>query len=173
MTMSYDYNLIANFNVNIRVERNRLIESGIGEPLKMLDIPYSQARLDLSDMEDILESANSVAENVTLFYKEDSGKQTLTDEQLNTVRPVITDAVRTLVDNLTNDDFMTDNVKVLHEADPNNRTTGLNSYIHKDIRDGYETKVYLTYMPHILSATLIYPNRPGAIVNNFTEMEYK
>lgn len=169
---NYDYNLIANFNVNIRVERLRVIETGIGEPIKLRDIPYSQARLNKSDMEDILAHANSVAENTVLYYKNDSGRETLTAEQLDEVRPAITEAVVTLIDNLTNEDWMAQHVKVLHEADPNNRTTGLNSYIHT-IEDGeYETKVYLTYMPNILSATLIYPNRPGAIINNFSEMEY-
>lgn len=168
---TYDYNLIANFNVNVRVERFKLIE-GIGEPIRITDIPYSQAMLDKSDMEDILEKANSVAENVVLYYKDDSGKATLTDEQLNTTRGAITNAVVTLVDNLTNEEFMDENVRVLHEMDPNNRTTGLNSYIYEESKDGYATKVYLTYMPNILSATLIYPNRPGAVVNNYTQMEY-
>lgn len=96
-------------------------------------------------------------------------------EQLDEVRPAIpaiNEAVATLIDNLTNEEWMVQHVKVLHEADPNDRTTGLNSYIHT-IEDGeYETKVYLTYMPNILSATLIYPNRPGAIINNFNEMAY-
>lgn len=170
----YDYNLIANFNVNIRVERFTVVDSPVAseEPLLLLNIPYSQARLGMSDMEDIIECANSVADNVTLFYKDDSGKATLTDEQLNETRPAITNAVSTLIDNLTNEDFMNEHVTVLHEADPNNRTTGLNSYIHKETKDGYMTKVYLTYMPNILSATLIYPNRPGAVVNNFAELEY-
>jgi hypothetical protein len=63
-------------------------------------------------------------------------------------------------------------LKVLHKADPTNRTTGLNSYIHTTNDGPYETRVYLTYMPNILSATLIYPNRPGAIINNFDEMKY-
>lgn len=104
--------------------------------------------------------------------KNDSGRETLTAEQWDEVRPAINEAVATLIDNLTNEEWMVQHVKVLHEADPNDRTTGLNSYIHT-IEDGeYETKVYLTYMPNILSATLIYPNRPGAIINNFSEMEY-
>lgn len=169
---NYDYNLIANFNVNIRVERSRVMTMGIGEPIKLKDIPYSQARLDKSDMEDILEHANSVAENTVLYYKNDSGKETLTAEQLNKVRPAINEAVSTLIDNLTNEDWMVQHVKVLHKADPNNRTTGLNSYIHTIEEGEYETKVYLTYMPNVLSATLIYPNRPGAIINNFNEMAY-
>ena len=172
MATSYDYNLIANFNVNIRVERNRVIDSPFGEDIKILDIRYSQARLSKSDMEDIIERANSIAENVTLYYKDDSGKQTLTEEQVNITREAITDAISTLIDNLTNDYWMLNNVRELHKADPANRMTGLNSYIHTYREDDYETKVYLTYMPNILSATLIYPNRPGALVNNFNEMEY-
>ena len=167
-----DYNLIANFNVNVRVERFLLMDTGFGEPLRVPDIPYSQARLTMSDMEDIIEQANSVADNVTLFYKEDSGKETLTDEQLNSTRGAITNAVTTLVDNLTNNEFMAENVKVLHKPDVNNRATGLSSYIYEEEDGKYLTKVYLTYMPNILSATLIYPNRPGAIVNNFSEFDY-
>ena len=141
---NYDYNLIADFNVNIRVERLRVITTGIGKPIKLRDIPYSQVRLDKSDMEDILEHANSVAENTVLYYKNDSGRETLTAEQLDEVRPAINEAIATLSDNLTNEDWMAQHVKVLHKADPNDRTTGLNSYIHT-IEDGeYETKVYLT-----------------------------
>lgn len=170
--MTYDYNLIANFNVNVRVERFKVIPSVGQEPLKVTDIPYSQARLNMDDMEDIIEQANSVAENITIFYKDDSGRETLTAEQLESTRGAITNAVTTLIDNLTNDDFMRENVHVLHEADPNNRTTGLNSYIYTETKDDLETRVYLTYMPNILSKTLIYPNRPGAIINNFNEMEY-
>lgn len=172
MATSYDYNLIANLNLNIRVERNRVIASPYGEDIKLPEIPYSQARLNKSDMEDILERANSVAENVTVYYKEDSGKQTLTDEQLNLTREAITEAVSTLVDNLQNDEWMNNNVRELHKADPANRMTGLNSYIHEHYDGEHQTKVYLTYMPNILSAVLIYPNRPGALVNNFNEMEY-
>ena len=168
----YNYNLIANFNVNIRVERHRVISTPFGEEIKIPEIPYSQVRLSKSDMEDIIERANSVAENVTLYYKDDSGKQTLTEEQVNITREAITDAISTLIDNLTNKYWMLNNVRELHKADPANRMTGLNSYIHTYREDGYETKVYLTYMPNILSATLIYPNRPGALVNNFNEMEY-
>lgn len=172
MTTAYDYNLIANFNVNIRVERNRVISAPFGGEIKIPDIPYSQARLSKSDMEDIIERANSIAENVTLYYKEDSGKQTLTEEQITITREAITEAVSTLIDNLTNEEWMFNNVRELHKADPSNRMTGLNSYIHTHREDDYETKVYLTYMPNVLSATLIYPNRPGALVNNFNEMEY-
>ena len=51
-----DYNLIANFNVNVRVERFLLMDTGFGEPLRVPDIPYSQARLTMSDMEDILKN---------------------------------------------------------------------------------------------------------------------
>ena len=168
----YNYNLIANFNVNIRVERHRVISTPFGEEIKMLNIPYSQARLSKSDMEDIIERSNSIAENVTLYYKEDSGKQTLTEEQVNITREAITEAVSTLIDNLTNEEWISNNVRELHKADPSNRMTGLNSYIHTYQEDDYETKVFLTYMPNVLSATLIYPNRPGALVNNFNEMEY-
>lgn len=172
MGTKYDYNLIANLNINIRVERNRIIPAPFGDDIRISDIPYSQARLSKSDMEDILERANSVANNVTLYYKEDSGKQTLTEEQLNTTRDAITDAIATMVDNLTNEEWMAKNIRELHKADPANRMTGLNSYIHTYFNGEYETKVYLTYMPNILSAGLIYPNRPGALVNNFNEMEY-
>lgn len=59
MTTAYDYNLIANFNVNIQVERHRVISTPFGEEIKMLNIPYSQARLSKSDMDDI-ERANSM-----------------------------------------------------------------------------------------------------------------
>lgn len=170
--MTFDYNFIANFNVNIRVERFKLIDAPFGEPLRLEDIPYSQARLSKSDMEDIIESANSVAENVTVYYKEDSGRETLTDDQLNQTRGAITNAVRTLIDNITNDEFIAENVKVLHEPEPNNRVSGLDSYIYTEEDRGYETKVYLTYMPNIMSKTLIYPNRPGAIVNNYNQLEY-
>lgn len=170
--MTYDYNLIANFNVNVRVERFKVIKTGTSETIKLIDIPYSQARLNMDDMEDIIEHANSVAENITIFYKDDSGRETLTDEQLCETREAITNAITTLIDNLTNDDFMRENVHVLHKADPNNRTTGLDSYIYTETKDDMETRVYLTYMPNILSKTLIYPNRPGAIINNFNEMEY-
>lgn len=169
---TYDYNLLSNFNVNIRVERFKKINSGDNDPILLSDIPYSQARLSKNNMEEILASANSVADNVTIFYKEDSGKSTLSHDELMATKPAITQAIRTLVDNVTNDEFMAQNVHVLHEAEPDNPNSGLNSYIYQDDTDDYQTKVYLTYMPNILSATLIYPNRPGAVINNFNEMEY-
>lgn len=163
--MAYDYNIIANLDFNIRVSRFRVMRNEKGEELsRQRDILYAQAVLDMSDVEDMLENANAVAENVSLFYKEGSKTPDLTPDQLNQVRPAISEAVSTLIDNLTEPDFIKQHVECIKQGDEKNT---VNRYIHTHVDGEYETRVAIMYLPDVLSNTLIYPARPGAIVNKF------
>lgn len=171
MATPYDYNLIANFNVNIRVSQDRVYRDADGnELLRTPLIDYGQAILSHSDVEDMLEDANSVANNVTVYRKVNSSTPDLTPEQLRDTRHVITEAVATLIDNLTNVEFVSKYVENLQRSSPT--SAAVNRYKHKLIEGDLETTVTLMYTPDILSAELIYPNRPGAIVNNYELREY-
>ena len=62
-TTGYDYNVINNLNINIRVTRDIVLHDEFGNEISRTpDIQYSQAVLSMSDVEDMLENANSVAE---------------------------------------------------------------------------------------------------------------
>jgi hypothetical protein len=127
------------------------------------DIQYSQVMLDLSDIEDMLEAANSVADNVVLFHKSNSQKPTLSQQELNQVRPIITEALSTLVDNLSNPEFLENSVTKVND--------NVSRFTFLDKTATHETTVSIMYVPNMLSATLVFPARPGAIVNNY-EVRY-
>ena len=165
----YDYNVIKNLNLNIRVSRDVVLKDEIGNELtRTPDIKYSQAVLTMSDMEDMLECANSVAENVNLHHKENSLTPDLTSEQLNQTRKPITNAISTLIDNLTNPEFVSKYVETLD----GHGDMKVNRFKYKETSATHETTVYLMYLSDILSATLIIPRRPGAIINNYSVVEF-
>lgn len=164
MSTPYDYNVIANLNMNIRVSRDIVLMNEFGEEISRTpDIQYSQVMLDLSDIEDMLEAANSVADNVVLFHKSNSQKPTLSQQELNQVRPIITEALSTLVDNLSNPEFLENSVTKVND--------NVSRFIFLDKTATHETTVSIMYVPNMLSATLVFPARPGAIVNNY-EVRY-
>ena len=164
MSTPYDYNIIANLNMNIRVSRDIVLMNEFGEEISRTpDIQYSQVMLDLSDIEDMLEAANSVADNVVLFHKSNSQKPTLSQQELNQVRPIITEALSTLVDNLLNPEFLENSVTKVND--------NVSRFIFLDKTATHETTVSIMYVPNMLSATLVFPARPGAIVNNY-EVRY-
>ena len=52
MSTPYDYNVIANLNMNIRVSRDIVLMNEFGEEISRTpDIQYSQVMLDLSDIQ--------------------------------------------------------------------------------------------------------------------------
>ena len=164
MSTPYDYNVIANLNMNIRVSRDIVLMNEFGEEISRTpDIQYSQVMLDLSDIEDMLEAANSVADNVVLFHKSNSQKPTLSQQELNQVRPIITEALSTLVDNLSNPEFLENSVTKVND--------NVSQFTFLDKTATHETTVSIMYVPNMLSATLVFPARPGAIVNNY-EVRY-
>ena len=164
MSTPYDYNIIANLNMNIRVSRDIVLMNEFGEEISRTpDIQYSQVMLDLSDIEDMLEAANSVADNVVLFHKSNSQKPTLSQQELNQVRPIITEALSTLVDNLSNPEFLENSVTKVND--------NVSRFTFFDKTATHETTVSIMYVPNMLSATLVFPARPGAIVNNY-EVRY-
>lgn len=164
MSTPYDYNIIANLNMNIRVSRDIVLMNEFGEEISRTpDIQYSQVMLDLSDIEDMLEAANSVADNVVLFHKSNSQKPTLSQQELNQVRPIITEALSTLVDNLSNPEFLENSVTKVND--------NVSRFTFLDKTATHETTVSIMYVPNMLSATLVFPTRPGAIVNNY-EVRY-
>lgn len=164
MSTPYDYNIIANLNMNIRVSRDIVLMNEFGEEISRTpDIQYSQVMLDLSDIEDMLEAANSVADNVVLFHKSNSQKPTLSQQELNQVRPIITEALSTLVDNLSNPEFLENSVTKVND--------NVSQFTFLDKTATHETTVSIMYVPNMLSATLVFPARPGAIVNNY-EVRY-
>lgn len=160
MSTPYDYNIIGNLNMNIRVSRDIVLMNEIGEEISRTpDITYSQVVLSMSDIEDMLEAANSVADNVVLYHKTNSQTPDLTEQQLRETRGIITDALATLVDNLANVEFLSKNVEKV--------TPNVNRYTYLDKTATHETVVSIMYKPDVLSATLVFPARPGAIVNNY------
>ena len=164
MSTPYDYNVIANLNMNIRVSRDIVLMNEFGEEISRTpDIQYSQVMLDLSDIEDMLEAANSVADNVVLFHKSNSQKPTLSQQELNQVRPIITEALSTLVDNLSNPEFLENSVTKVND--------NVSRFAFLDKTATHETTVSIMYVPNMLSATLVFPARPGAFVNNY-EVRY-
>ncbi|MFD1432546.1 hypothetical protein [Lacticaseibacillus yichunensis] len=166
----YDYTLIANLNLTIRVERFRIMDPGFGEPLALTDIPYTQVQLTEDDMAALILGANAMAENVTLYVK--AKAPVLSADQLVAVHAALQQALTTLLDHLPDTAFQRDHVQVLHPADPENRASGLNSYVHVVDDGAFQTKIYLTYMPTILSSIRIFPIRPGAVINDYSILTY-
>ncbi|WP_204123226.1 hypothetical protein [Lacticaseibacillus mingshuiensis] len=167
---SYDYTLIANLNLNIRVERFRIMDPGFGDPLALTDIPYTQVQLTEDEMAALILGANAMAENVTLYVKAEA--PVISANQLAAVHVALQEALTTLLDHLPDAAFQRDRVQVLQPADPENRASGLNSYVHVLDDGAFQTKVYLTYMPNILSSIRIFPIRPGAVINDFSILTY-
>ena len=167
-TTGYDYNVINNLNINIRVTRDIVLHDEFGNEISRTpDIQYSQAVLSMSDVEDMLENANSVAENVTLYHKKNSVTPDMTEAQLNVTRNIITNAITTLIDNLTNQEFVSTYVEQLKTG-----ANAVNQFKYRESDAVSETTVYLMYRPDILSSQLIIPRRPGAIVNNYNIVSF-
>ena len=80
MSTPYDYNVIANLNMNIRVSRDIVLMNEFGEEISRTpDIQYSQVMLDLSDIEDMLEAAKEQDNNKNINDK----NITITPEEYN------------------------------------------------------------------------------------------
>lgn len=167
-----NYTVVDDFNVNIRVSKDRIITDEHGNELvQMPIIDYAQAKLTHSDMEDLMESANAMADSVSLYYKTNSMTPDLQPNELNEVRPIIGRAIETLLTNFTNEEFVTNYVRTLHpKGDGENQ---VNRFIYSETDGDEKTLVYLTYVPqNVLSKELVYPVRPGAVVNNFNTVEF-
>ena len=128
-----------------------------------LTISEDEKSMLLKIYSDMLEAANSVADNVVLFHKSNSQKPTLSQQELNQVRPIITEALSTLVDNLSNPEFLENSVTKVND--------NVSRFTFLDKTATHETTVSIMYVPNMLSATLVFPARPGAIVNNY-EVRY-
>ena len=73
MSTPYDYNVIANLNMNIRVSRDIVLMNEFGEEISRTpDIQYSQAMLDLSDIEDE-DERNNFLWNLGIVYQSADG----------------------------------------------------------------------------------------------------
>ena len=167
-----DYVVVEDFNVNIRVSKDKILTDESGNELtKIPIIDYAQAKLTHSDMEDLMESANAMANSVALYYKTNSLTPDLTVEELNEVRPIIGKAIETLLNNFTNKEFVEQYVRTLHPKGEG--THQVNRFVYSETIGNDKTFVYLTYIPqNVLSKELVYPVRPGAVVNTFNTVEF-
>ena len=91
----------------------------------------------------------------------------MTEAQLNVTRNIITNAITTLIDNLTNQEFVSTYVEQLKTG-----ANAVNRFKYRESDAVSETTVYLMYRPDILSSQLIIPRRPGAIVNNYNIVSF-
>ena len=169
----FDYHILANLNLNIRVSRDRLVYNQDDQNdilMRIPEIEYAQANLDTSDMEDMLEVANSVADtvNLYLYHKEGSERPDMTREELNATRADIASALITLIAGLSNPDIIEKNVEHLTRASEDSLPIDRFTYTSTD--DNYETRVFIHYVPeNILATNPIYMKRPGALVNTYTK----
>lgn len=172
MVTPFDYNIIQNLNLNVRVSRTFVVTDEAGKELfRDLQIDHAQAVLSMSDMEDMLEQANSVADSVTIYHKKDTTHADLTEEQLRLVRPDITAAIAVLIDNITNEEFVGKYVKAFYPEKPGHAK--ICRFTYQNTRGNYETTVSLYYLEeNLLAENLIYMNRPGAVINRHQIIEY-
>lgn len=152
-----NYHFIQNLNLNIRINT---------ETTRM-----AQAKIPFEVMEELIKNTNSVANNVTMFYKDDSNRDTLNHEQLKLMLPAIQEALLTLISNIENDFWVGKYIQVLYPGNPNNKESGLVRYTHPYQHNGMNIEVVLNYKPNVLGGPF-YPERPGAIINHWKEQVF-
>lgn len=169
----YNYHNLNNLDINIRISTNQVIYDNNGNVvMKIPMLNNAQVKLTDSDMEDILENANAVANSVTLYYNQNSNTQTLQNDEINPYRDIIANALSTLLDNLTNVDFISKYIETL-VLDNSEDSVPIDRFKYSEINNDYEVIASLQYKPYdILSNEPIFMKAPGAIINNFTTLNY-
>lgn len=154
----YQYNTLKNVFLSIHTHQDLVLHDEDGNEIhRQVQVPFGQVKMSLSDVEDLFEATNSVADVVTMYCRKTT--LTLTDEQLIQVRPFIEKALKTLLEK------MTDEVFVQTKTQPMVNT--LRKYTETTVDATHETSVTIIYQPDMFSTKPIFPIRPGAIVNHY------
>lgn len=164
------YNLVHKFEASIRVERVRVIDAGIGAPIEVTDIPYSQVKLDEATMVTIMKQANALVDNVVIYYSPTSSTPILSAAQWSVVEGAVSNGIASLINNLGDESFVAANIFTVKAADPDDWLGGLaalDGYTYVEDAGAYTTKVYLTYRPGILTTEPILPAKLGGVINDF------
>ena len=160
-TRQMQYHVLKNLDINFRMSRDYVLYDEYGNELERQHIlPYCQITMDESDVEDMLENANAVADKVTVYLKHTTTTHPI--ENINDIsgaRQIIQNAVAILIDYYTDQSFHDEYIKVMS---PN-----VSRFEYFETTATEETRVFLMFKHNLLSSEVLMPARPGAVVNEY------
>lgn len=155
-----NYTTLETLNLHVRVTRTMELYDQTGSIIHQESI-YDNAQIDLdhSDMEDLLEMANAVAYKVNFHNTDPYETNTLSNNQLAEIRPVLASSLAQLFESLSDPISMGEFVEHIGN--------GTYRFEYQDISPQYRTDISLFFLPNMFSRRLFVPVRPGAVVNEF------
>lgn len=168
--MNMHYNFIKNLTLGLRLTRKMKLHDDKGQELfSTVTVNYSQVAVPEEDFAEMIKASNAVCDNLWTYYKKNSKTPTLTDEEYQENKDLIREAVVILLNNLTDNDFLTNRIKYIKF--PEDGKPGIGVYDHIYYDGQYETTITVTYNTDVYAQDLFYPAYPGAIINNFKVLD--
>lgn len=166
----FNYLFIKTLNVNIRVALSSIEINEDNSTQENYQYLFKQAILSQSDMEDLLENINAVANEVTIFDNPEDDQDYLTYEQLVKARRSIERAFQSLLYSYQYQQFKDDFVKTVSSDDE----ITYQRFIFEDKNELTDEiyKVMITFDNDLFADEPFLPIKPGSIVNHYTKIKY-